>query len=202
MRPFLTLILLASILRPSPVWADTILDRVLARIEAGPLLIFDGLHVNYAGNGEAAEEQVITTVDGSITLITHSEPAPTAEATAGSVTVTEPADPDAAPVYTVEATTASTGATNVGMIEVDHRRAILVEQPVDPSAPAPTVQGYGVVALNAASNGSDVLGSISMVSSGATINEGKLSTSAIGATNTGSINVVLSTSVVTPAGRP
>ncbi len=195
LRPF-ALISAFLIACPKTAVAETVLDRVLARIEAGPLQIFDGLHVNYAEQGDPAVEEITTTVDGSITVITHSSRDRAGTSSAGAVTVTEPADPGAPLSFEVEVSTSSIGANNVGVIEVDHQRVLLAPESATASSVS-VMPGYGVVALNAASNRSNVLGSVSMVSSPATLKAGSVSTSAIGATNSGSINVALSTSEVT-----
>ena len=195
-RPFALLIALV-LAHPQIAGAETILDRVLARIDAGPVLSF-GLHLNYAEQGEAAAEQVTTTVDGSVTVITYWTPS-SGTAASGPITVTDPVDSSAAPGIELEISTSSIGATNVGAIEVEQDRLQLAPQIASPGLVVP---GVGLAAVNAAANRSDVLGSASVLSTSAARKEGSISTSAIGATNTGSINVVLSTSAATAAPIP
>lgn len=153
-------------LGPAPVAAGSILERVLGIIESTPQAVLMGLYVNHAENGDpVGTEALRLKVDGSITVLLHSE-TPPEDAT----------EPDASSALRLQ--TSSLGATNDGRIRLEA---------------GPSVDPVAVRAGNGATNRADVLGHATMSGPVQGLPPATVSTTAVGASNSGNIVITLRT---------
>jgi hypothetical protein len=183
---------------PTAGHATTTLQQLLAVIDANPMLVFGGLYMNYSEILSYDPQITTLQIDGSVIIAHHGAITPSEQATTpGTGPVTEPAEPlQWAPL---EISTNVIGGSNAGTIDVDHS-FYLASQP-GRNDTAMMLPGRAIVAINATSTQAQVTGSVTMLSDGSAPTVTNIKTSAIGASNVGSITVLLSNGVSQSEGR-
>lgn len=177
--------------------AATTLQQLLATIDASPMLVYDGLYLNYSEMLALDAQATTMLVDGSVIIAHNAEATIVGQATTpGTGPVTETAVPRQLLPLTVD--TNVIGGSNVGMIGIDHN--LYLATPLDETEAAFAVPGRGIMALNATSTQAQVVGSVTMLSNSTNPPATKITTSAIGASNIGAISIILRNNVSHPAG--
>jgi hypothetical protein len=186
---FAATLALALVVLPAPGRAATTLQHLLAVIDANPMLAFGGLYLNYSET--LTFDPLLTTlhIDGSVLIAHHAAITPSDQATTpGTGPVTEPViDPQ--PWMPLTIGTNVIGGNNSGLIKVNHSFH-LASNPNQPEA-GMTLPSHAIMAINATSTQAQVTGSVTMLSNAPPARVTEISTSAIGASNVGSISITL-----------
>jgi hypothetical protein len=173
---------------PLALPAATTLQELLARMDADPMLAFGGIYINYSEILSFDAQATTLLVDGSV-IIAHNADVTTTEQTTTPGTGIVGETGEAMLRLPLKIDTNVTGGSNQGMIEIDQRyylstplngQVVWLEQP-----------GRGILAVNAASTLAHVTGSVTILSNEPGPAAAKITTSAVGASNYGSISVVL-----------
>lgn len=173
---------------PVALPAATTLQQLLATIDAHPMLAFGGIYLNYSEILAFDAQATTLVVDGSV-IIAHSAEVTTTEhaSTPGTGPIGETTDADLA--LPLRISTAVTGGSNQGSVSVEHSYS--ASPPVNGQGGWLDLPGEGLLAVNAASTQAQVTGSVTMLSYDASPPVAKITTSAVGASNYGSISIVL-----------
>lgn len=163
----------------SPASAETALDRVLAFIGNGTEAAdFDQILLNITENSEpVGSEDVLSTVDGTITVVIYSPETPRRTTDIDAEADTNLIQQEL-PLVDLNLKTVGIAANNTGSIRANVNTSL--HDPLD--APG------NILAVNAATNSNSIMASVRLIADPSVEeNTGKLTTTAIGAVNTGSI---------------
>lgn len=158
----------------APLSAETSLERVLSLVGIGAGPEFDQILLNLTQNNIVdAQLDIVTTIDGSITIHVYSTEIMRNSHGEEPVDLD---DPTHVP-FDIVLKTSTMGATNTGVINTTIK---------------PDLGGEGILGVNAAISSGNLLADVRMLSeTSEIINANSISTSAIGAINTGTITIVI-----------
>jgi hypothetical protein len=158
----------------APLLAETSLERVLSIAGANASPEFDQILLNLTRNNiENAQLNIITTIDGSIKINVSSTK--TLRNSHGEAP-NDLDDPTHVP-FNIDLKTSAMGASNTGVINTTIK---------------PGLDGTNMLVVNAATDSGNLLANVIILSeTSAIMNANTISTSAIGAINTGTIEVVI-----------
>lgn len=159
-------ILLCALALPAhPLWAETALERLLAFVEDNPHLLSGNIYINLASQSQSPT--------GSWTVV---------DSSVGVLHLQTGEDGEAPVPLQIKIDTAAVGATNTGVIRAD----VGLASDHAPSNPV------WIIAGNVATTQSTVSAPAGVISTAPLSNGSAISTSAIGALNTGTININIS----------
>ena len=158
----------------APLSAETSLERVLSLIGSGAAPKFDQILMNLTRNNIAnAQLDVVATINGSITIYVHS---PKKLHDRHEELPSDLDDPAHVP-FNIDLKTSAIGASNTGVINMTTK---------------PDLGGTNILGVNAAISSGNLLADARTLSeTSEIINANSISTSAIGAINTGTITIVI-----------
>jgi hypothetical protein len=166
--------------------AATTLEQLLAALEANPMLEYNGIYLNYSEVILDGASSAMNMIDGSVIVTYGAQAVIVGQSTTPDAEQSEEMQVPLQP-YPSQISTSVIGGSNVGMIEIDHApKFVGVEGELGMALP-----GQGVLVLNRASTQAQIVGSVTMDLNGNPLPTAEISTSAIGASNIGSISVHL-----------
>jgi hypothetical protein len=163
----------------SPANAENALDRVLAFIGNGSEAAdFDQILLNITENSEpVGSEDVLSTVDGTITVVIYSPETPRRTTDDDAEADTDLIQQEL-PLVDLNLKTVGIAANNTGVIRANVNTSLYDQR----AAPG------NILAVNAAMNTNSIMAGVRVIADPSVEkNTGKLTTTAIGAVNTGSI---------------
>lgn len=167
MKTNLPLALAAFALTSAPLQAETALERVLSLLESNPDLVLGNVYLNISRNSPVDVAGAVSSVDSSVYYY-EAPPEPDAEA------------PDP---LKLDVNTTAVGATNTGSINS------IESQSLGNAGKAP--DNLLAFTANSAVTEGQVFASVSMDTNTPRAESSEISTSAIGAMNTGTIQIVI-----------
>lgn len=158
----------------APLSAETSLERVLSLIGRGAGPKFDQILMNLTRNNIAnAQLDVVATINGSITIYVHS---PKKLHDRHEELPSDLDDPAHVP-FNIDLKTSAIGASNTGVINMTTK---------------PDLGGTNILGVNAAISSGNLLADTRTLSeTSEIINVNTISTSAVGAINTGTVTIII-----------
>jgi len=166
--------------------AATTLEQLLAALEANPMLEYNGIYLNYSEVILDDAPSTTNRIGGSVIFTYRAQAAIVEQSTTPDADQSEEMQ-EPLQLYPAEISTSVIGGSNVGMIEIDHPPKLTGVE----GEPGMALPGQGFLVLNRASAQAQIVGSVTMDLNGDPHPATKISTSAIGTSNIGSISVHL-----------